>query len=109
MSPLGRILEGVLWINNQEAHSWVSVTTFIMIETTCKSIYNPKKEVINMATVFKVGLSTQQSVIMSHKGVHVLIPRTYAYVTLHCKDDLLDLIRLRLRRGDYTGRSEWEK
>lgn len=50
-----------------------------MIKLTCEYFYSTKKQVINMAPVFKMGLSAQQAMvgrIMSPKDIHVLIPRT---------------------------------
>ena len=44
------------------------------------------------------------------KDVHILIPRTYEYVTVHGKRDFADVINFRiLRWGDYLGLSGWDQ
>lgn len=43
---------------------------------------------------------------MVHKGVHILIPRTYECVTLHTKRDFADVISSRLFKwGHFPGLS----
>lgn len=45
---------------------------------------------------------------MFPKYIHVLIPQTYEYVTLHDKKDFADVTKLRtLRWEDYPGLSGW--
>lgn len=42
--------------------------------------------------------------MLTHKDVHVLIPRTYEHVILRGKRDLADMIKSRmLRNRDYPG------
>lgn len=46
--------------------------------------------------------------ITSSKCVHILIPTTCDYVTLHCKEDFAGVIKLRvLRWDDSSGLSRW--
>lgn len=40
-----------------------------MIKPTCEYFYSPKKQVINMAPVFKMGLSAQQAMV-GRDGLH---------------------------------------
>lgn len=43
----------------------------------------------------QVVFSTLIGRVMDPKDVHILIPRTYKYVTLHSKRDSADVIKLR--------------
>lgn len=46
--------------------------------------------------------------IMAPKDIHPIIPRTCEYTTLHCRKDIINMIKLRtLRWGDDPGLSWW--
>lgn len=61
-----------------------------------------------MEGMWEKGAGSLEDRITSSECVHILIPTTCAYVTLHGKEDFACVIKLKVLRWDgYSGLSRW--